>query len=238
MPYLDLERLKTIAPPEFRNRKPYPWVNPAGVITEAGYQQLVQTLPDVSLFAKSFGQKRKFGQDPHDRFVLEYKPGIRLSQPWRDFLHELRQPPYRTFLQEMFGVDEVAMRFHWLYTPTGCSVSPHCDGANELGTHLFYFNTTQDWDQSWGGSTLILDDEQRLPPGTAPSLDAFASEIPSEFMGNYSLLFERTDHSWHAVRELRSPPGRLRKIFSIIVSRNERTDRLTRVLQRPRYQYF
>jgi hypothetical protein len=42
-------------------------------------------------------------------------------------------------------------------------VSPHCDSPKKLGSHIFYLNTKEDWDPSWGGETLILDDGGRLP---------------------------------------------------------------------------
>jgi hypothetical protein len=238
MPQLNLACLNTIDPKAFNDQKPFPWVNPSGVLLDEAYRQLVDTLPDVSTFGKSFGEQRKYGQNPHNRFLLEYNGRTPLPDPWKAFVHELRQPPYRQFLQEMFGVKKVALRFHWLYTPAGCSVSPHCDGADELGTHLFYFNTAQDWDPAWGGSTLILDDGQRLSYKTAPSFEDFARETPSQSIGNYSLLFKRTDHSWHGVRELRCPQGRLRKLFSVIVLRDERSDRFTRLWDRTRYKYF
>lgn len=238
MSYLNLARLNAIDPAAFNNQKPYPWVNPSGVLLDQAYQQLVDTLPPVTAFANSFGEQRKYGQSPHDRFLLEYDGHTTLANPWRDFLHELQQPPYREFLQRMFGVRCVALRFHWMYTPAGCSVSPHCDGANELGTHLFYFNTAQDWEPGWGGSTLILDDGQRLSPKSAPSFDEFDSETASEFLGNYSLLFRRTDHAWHGVRELRCPNGQLRKLFSVIVASDERGERIARLWNRPRYRYF
>ena len=238
MPHLNLARLNTIDPKSFNEQQPYPWVNPSGVLLDEGFQQLVATLPDVSTFDKSFGEARKYGQNPHDRFLLEYNPRVRLPTPWQEFVHELQQRPYRQFLQEMFGVRRVALRFHWLYTPAGCSVSPHCDGPDELGTHLFYFNTAQDWDPAWGGSTLILDDGRRLSPKTAPTFEDFDREVPSDFLGNYSLLFKRTDHSWHGVRELRCPVGRLRRLFSVIVVKDERSDRLTRLWERSRYKYY
>jgi hypothetical protein len=238
MQYLDVDRLNAIDPREFREREPFPWINPAGLIQEPGYHRLVESLPDVSQFTATFGEARKFDQRPHDRFVLECNRRTRLPTPWTVFLHELRQVPYRTFLQRLFGVDHVVMRFHWLYTPSGCSVSPHCDGSNELGTHLFYFNTPDDWDPAWGGSTLILDDGRRISPTSAPWFDSFVSETPSQSVGNYSLLFERTDHSWHGVRELRCPSGHMRKIFGVVVSRNHPGDRLIRLWRRPRYTYF
>src|SRR4029453_9835273 len=55
MSYLDLEKLETIDPAQFQQAKPYPWVNPVGMLTESGYQRLLANLPDISLFEPMFG---------------------------------------------------------------------------------------------------------------------------------------------------------------------------------------
>ena len=34
----------------FRAQKPFPWINPEGLLTEEGYQRLVATLPDIYSF--------------------------------------------------------------------------------------------------------------------------------------------------------------------------------------------
>ncbi|MHB1959739.1 MAG: hypothetical protein ACYCO5_11980, partial [Acidobacteriaceae bacterium] len=36
--------------------------------------------------------------------------------------------------------------------------------------------------------------------------------------GNESLFFQRTEHSWHGVRPLECPSGRLRKLFIVTVN--------------------
>ena len=41
----------------------------------------------------------------------------------------------------------------------------------------------------------------------------------SEILGNQSFMFKRTEHSWHAVRPITCPPGRLRKVFIVVVNR-------------------
>ena len=50
MRYLDVERLDAMDAAAFQNRRPYPWANPEGLLTEEGYRRLVETLPDASLF--------------------------------------------------------------------------------------------------------------------------------------------------------------------------------------------
>ncbi len=37
-------------------------------------------------------------------------------------------------------------------------------------------------------------------------------------IGNGSLLFQRTPHSWHGMKPLTCPPGKLRKIFSVTLN--------------------
>ena len=40
MTYLDVNQLQAIDPASFRAQTPYPWVNPAGLLTSAGYDRL------------------------------------------------------------------------------------------------------------------------------------------------------------------------------------------------------
>ncbi len=144
--YIDYDRLAATTPEQFRQARPYPWINPAGLLTEDGYRRLRESLPDVEMFQRIFGKQRKFGQQSHDRFALEYEDGLDLPQPWQEFIDELRARPYRDWVAGMFGTDSLRMHFHWHYTPRGCSVSPHCDARRKLGSHIFYFNTEDDWD--------------------------------------------------------------------------------------------
>lgn len=238
MAYIDLDRLEAIDPATFRRTKPYPWANPPRLLHEEAYRWLVETLPDVSLFTPHFGKQRSYGQRSHDRYVLECDDRIELAEPWREFIDELRQRPYRRFLERLLGVRRIALRFHWLYTPSGCSVSPHCDGRNEIGTHIFYFNPEEEWEPSWGGSTLVLDDGGSLAIESAPWFDSFRFATPANSAGNNSLVFARTDHSWHGVEELACPEHQMRRIFSVIVGRNRWTDRLARFGERSNKTYY
>ena len=42
--------------------------------------------------------------------------------------------------------------------------------------------------------------------------------MPSNAMGNRSLLFAREKNSWHGVREIHCPPGKYRKVFIVVVN--------------------
>jgi len=87
--YLNLERLNQIDPKMFKAQKPYPWINPEGLLTDEGYQRLQGTLPDVSLFERRFDAQRKYGQKSHDRYTLEWRTNPPVAPPWKEFVAEL-----------------------------------------------------------------------------------------------------------------------------------------------------
>jgi len=218
MQYLDFDKLEAIDPAEFHQASPYPWINPQGLLTDEGYTQLLDNMPDVSLFEKKFGYERIAGQKPHDRYSLEYAPDTPVPAPWKEFIAELCSDRYRNKLAQLFGARNINLRFHWHYTPNGCSVSPHTDSVREHGSQIFYFNSEDDWDTAWGGDTLVLDDGGKMEFESAPTLGDFKREIAADSLGNHSLIFERTRHSWHAVREIRCPEDRLRRVFIVVTN--------------------
>ncbi len=226
MQYIDFERLEQIDPQTFRAQKPYPWVNPEKLITDEGFRRLRETLPDVSVFERSFGVRRKHGQQSHDRYTLEYREDLDLAPPWRKFMAEIQSERYRLDLARLLGTRSIALSFHWHYTPRGCSVSPHCDSTRKIGSHIFYFNTEDDWEPAWGGETLILDDGGRFKRRSAPRFEDFDAAIASESIGNRSLIFGRDRNSWHGVREVRCPEGRMRQVFTVVVNGNGPLDKL------------
>lgn len=230
--YLDYQRLTDLDGAEFRRAHPFPWVNPASLLTEAGFEALCATLPGPEQFQACFGEARKHGQRSHDRLVLDYKPGLDIESPWQQFIDELSGPEYRSALARLFGDRRFTLKFHWHYTPRGCSVSPHCDNPRKLGSHIFYFNRPGEWEPAWGGETLLLDDEGRFKRASAPEFDDFARIQVSESMGNRSLLFMRNGNSWHGVQELRCPPGLYRKVFIVVIESNSAIQRLRDLLSR------
>lgn len=219
MTYLDWEALDDLDDENFLSTRPFPWINPEGVLTEAGRAELYASMPDVSLFRRMFGVTRNYGQAPHDRYELLYREDLPLSPAWRAFLGELSGPRYAAFVRRMFRRDDFTIRFQWQYATRGCSVSPHCDGTRKIGSHLFYFNDADDWDPAWGGATLVLDDAGKIGYESAPGFEDFVREIPAQTTGNRSFLFERGDHAWHGVRPLACPESAMRRIFSAVIDR-------------------
>lgn len=216
MTYLDFDKLRSIAASDFQNASPFPWLNPQGVLTAEGFERLVATCPDVKKFDPSFGVSRKHGQQSHDRFSLEYNPGLDIAADWHAFIAELRSPEYTSFLARMTGNSSLVLNFHWHYTPNGCSVSPHCDATHKIGSHIFYLNTESDWKEEWGGQTVVLDDGGRFQRRSAPSFEDFDRAIDGKTLGNYSFLFARQGNSWHGVRPIQCPEGEYRKVFIVV----------------------
>ena len=215
--YLDADRLEALETEAFRNTSPYPWANPEGLLTQEGYRALLKNMPDISMFERKFGKARRADQAPHDRYSLEYTEGMEVPRPWRDFIGELRSDLYRDTIARLFDARDPEFRFHWHYTPAGRSVSPHCDSKREHGSHIWYFND-DDWDPSWGGDTLVLDDGGKFSPDSAPAFEDFDEVIACESEGNRSAILERSERGWHGVREITFPEGHMRKVFVVVVN--------------------
>lgn len=218
MRYLNYACLAAVGRRDFETRQPYPWVAVEDSLTPEGFESLRQSLPDISSFDRQVGVKRAYGQAPHDRCLLHYRPGLDLAAPWKEFIAELQGGEYQSFLRRMLGPHKFIPTFEWYYAWEGCAVSPHCDAARKLATHIFYFNTDEDWDPQWGGEILILDSGRRFRTHSAPGFDDLKVAASLEPWGNKSLLFQRTPHSWHGVRPLRCPPGKLRKLFIVTIN--------------------
>ena len=217
MTFLDIEQLNAVDPQGFQNAHPYPWQTFPALMSNEGWKELHDNLPPFEQFTPVFGRKRKGGQRSHDRYVLQHRPWThpKLPKPWKGFLAELKSDRYRNWLGNLLGHDDFLLHFHWHYTPRGCSVSPHCDATWKIGSHIFYFNSEDDWHPEWGGETVILDDDGAYEPDSAPEFDDFKAQWSGPNRGNRSLLFLRGDHSWHGVKAVDCPENAYRKVFIV-----------------------
>lgn len=216
MQYLNSELIRSIDAQAFRNAHPYPWMNPQGFLTEEGFAELLANMPEVETFNAFFGKQRNYGQRSHDRYVLEYTDEVQIPVPWQKFVEELKGEEYRGLIRQLLGRGHFRLRFHWHYTPDGCSVSPHCDSRGKLGSQIFYMNSADEWDVSWGGETVVLDDHGRFDLESSPGFEDFDTAFPAETMNNHSLIFGRRGNSWHGVRPIHCPEGALRKVFIVV----------------------
>lgn len=214
--FLNPAVLDTIDPAQFKAQQPYPWINPQHFIQPQPYAELLENMPDISTFRAFFGKQRKHGQGSHDRYVLDFEEGLKVSPAWDSFIDELRSDHYRKFICSLLGVSHVRFRFHWHFTPNGGEVSPHCDSKGKIGSQIFYLNTEKDWQRDWGGETVVLDDGGKFEPESAPAFEDFDAEYPAETQDNRSLIFGRQGNSWHGVRRINCPEDYFRKVFIVV----------------------
>lgn len=218
MDYLNRACLQSLSSEMFQNRQPYPWLEIPSPLTPAGYDRLHATLPPLERFDLQVGIRRSYGQAPHDRYLLHFSPGVKVQEPWLEFIEELKGPLYRNFLRRLLGNHDFIPTFEWYYAWEGCAVSPHCDAARKLATHIFYFNTRDEWKPDWGGQILILDSQRQFKTHSAPTFDQLQVAASVDPRGNGSLLFQRTPHSWHGVRPLACPHGQMRRLFIVTIN--------------------
>lgn len=214
--------LQNIDSLEFQSKKPFPWTNIQDFLTPCAFEELFATLPDASIMDREYGKMRGYGQKSHDRLSLQYRPGLELSQAWHEFIAVLHGDQYKEFLRRMYGLkknEPVVLTMHWHYARAGCSVSPHVDAKRKLGSHIFYFHKDCDWDESWGGQTVILEGKTALNPHSAPVFEDFETVACSKITNNSSFMFHRTDNSWHGVKPLLCPEDRMRKVFIVVVNK-------------------
>lgn len=232
---LDPARLAAVDPAAFAQTRPYPWADIEGLLTPDAFEALRAALPAPAQMQASFGRKRAHGQQPHDRYALEYAPDAPVADVWHRLVAELEGTVYGAWLAGMLGTRHFHLTYHWHYTPRGCSVSPHCDARRKLGSHIFYFNTADDWRPEWGGQTLILDDHGRFKRSSAPDFNDFPQRWAAPCMGNRSLLFRRQGNSWHGVEPIDCPEGDyMRKVFIVVINASGVMGRLGRLWQQRR----
>lgn len=230
---IDYQYLEQIPTADFRDAEPYPWLNPEGVLTDQAFETLRKNLPPLEMMKPSFGRKRAHGQRPHDRYALIYRPDLDIHPAWHQLVDELNGPRYQSWMARLFNTRRFRLSYHWHYAPRGCSVSPHCDAKRKLGSHIFYLNAPEDWDASWGGETLVLDDGGRFSRDSAPDFEDFERTWAADAIGNRSLLFQRQGNSWHGVKPVMCPEGRMRKVFIVVINDDNLAGRIRRLFHRP-----
>ena len=219
-------------PTTFTARRPFPWFDFHALLKPETFTALHREYPALERFERHQDIARVHGQRPHNRFYMAYESSIyedpdrkedegvihydELSPTWRSFMDAVESDEtYRRFIGGLLGLSDFVTRYAWHVGVTGSEVSPHRDAEDKLGTHIFYFNTSEDWDPAWGGSTIALGGKK--VGALNPDFSDFASEESGSIVDNHSFLFKNTPEAWHGVRALTSPQGRYRRLFNVIV---------------------
>lgn len=214
MKYLNVEAIKSLDHKQFASAKPFPWANPQGLLTETGFENLRMNLPEISIFEIDPGYNKD--KRSKNRWELNYDTNVPVPSPWVEFIKELKGVEYRNFLQRMLGIEKFNLRFQWHFCADGFSIVPHVDSVKKLATHIFYLNTERDWDEKWGGQTVILDNHT-YSRHDARQMSDFTQPIYSKMLNNRSLLWKNTDDSWHAASDVHCPKNALRLLFTVII---------------------
>jgi hypothetical protein len=229
--FINYKLLQSLNIEKFKQNKPFPWFNFQSFLTPEAFRELYLSFPPLEIFEKHVGMERGYGQRPHNRYYLAYEDSIYnnlhrennegivkkvdLPIPWQRFIEELETNQiYNDFIKSAFEVSNYHVRYAWHLGFNGSEVSPHQDSKKKIGTHIFYFNNSEDWETTWGGSTLVLGGKSTNSQN--PEFEDFTIIKSTQVADNYSFLFKNTVDSWHGVRALTCPPGKFRKLFNVI----------------------
>jgi 2OG-Fe(II) oxygenase superfamily len=233
MDYFDNQIIETISADNTSDNKTFPWFSIKGVLTQEGFNALHRDFPPVELFHYHENIVRKtteqrphnrfyaaFGSSEYSRFVDETGKGLiqypDLEKSWQEFIIELRDNrAYHKMVYRLLGTQNFGFHLVWHISIQGNEVSPHVDTKRKLGTHLLYFNTSEDWNPDWGGEFLVLDDLQKLVEN--PEFEDFKTVTTIPIVNNRSLIFKNTWNAWHGVRPLKCPEGKCRRLANIVI---------------------
>ncbi|MDF7676493.1 hypothetical protein PT286_07060 [Neisseriaceae bacterium ESL0693] len=238
--FFNVEVLRSYSPEVFNAVHPFPHHLFKNILLPEAFDELYQDFPSLNLFEKHVNLIRgKSGQRPHNRYYMAYERSIyhnkrhgladsavgvatmdNLPPVWQRFMQEIfTSEDYRLFLMRLLGCapDEYKIRYAWHVGETDSEVSPHVDSPDKIGTHIFYFNTRDDWHLEWGGSILALGDKK--VPQTNPDISDFGQIQSFDIRDNSSFLFKNTGNGWHGVEKLTCPANHYRRLFNVIVQK-------------------
>ncbi|MBC7931133.1 MAG: 2OG-Fe(II) oxygenase [Rubrivivax sp.] len=228
--FIDYELLGSFPVDGFKEREPFPWSNLHGFLTPGGFRALCEEFPPLELFEYHNNIQRAYGQRSHNRHYLAYESSIyhkedaggggivrhdRLPAAWQRFMDELETSErYHDFVRQTLDTDAFNTRYAWHVGSNGSEVSPHVDAPEKLGTHIIYFNTSDEWNPAWGGATLVLGGKRT--DAMNPDFADFTTRDEARIVDNHSFLFKNTPASWHGASALTCPPGSYRRLFNVI----------------------
>ncbi|MEU3027794.1 2OG-Fe(II) oxygenase [Streptomyces incarnatus] len=190
--------------PVTAHRTPYIWAQADGLLPLPLLERLRGALPATDLFDR---KERAAGGDK--AYAMQVLPLVqggadcavldRLDPVWRDLVDALRTPAYLDWVQRAVEVPVTARHAEigLFVFGTDDHVSCHTDKSGKLASHVIYLN------EAWGP-----DDGGAFEVHTSGSGGTPHATLPPE--APRSVVFARSEHSWHAVEPVRADDGRLR----------------------------
>ena len=184
--------------------EPFTWAVIPGFFTAGTADTLLRTFP-----ATGFG----LAGNGTPGFRFYYRPLVRkgyvhgsvraLPESWQELAHTMISKTYAARLCELVSVPPPG---GWtidaglcVYS-ANCSLRPHTDRPIRVLTQVTYLQDR--WDPAWGGTLRIL---------RSGRADDVAAEIAPEH--NQSVVFVRSDESWHAVMPVTQARRRRRSLI-------------------------
>ncbi|OON82753.1 2OG-Fe(II) oxygenase [Streptomyces tsukubensis] len=176
------------------HERPYRWAEVHDFIDADGMRRLREQFPPARLLPRS---RRDSGGDKTYR--MSVLPLVRRGEPlaalaglgpaWHELTAALTASAYRSWVRSLVAVDvtDSVLDIGLFAFGPGDRISPHTDKTGKHATHVLYLN--EHWESGYGGQFEV---RSTPDPETPPS----ATVTPGE---GRSVLFPRSDRSWHAV---------------------------------------
>jgi hypothetical protein len=138
--------------------------------------------------------------------VLKGDPPI--SEAWSEMAAFLASEAYRQAVERVVGLSLAGLALFAGFTQyePACMLRPHPDRSIRVVTQTIYFN--EQWAADAGGALLVLRSNRWS--------DVHARIVPE--LGR-SVIFVRSEHSWHAVERVRSHASAARRALLLHFSR-------------------
>lgn len=181
--------------------QPYPYSLIENFIEPTDFQLLLENFPQEGflLTTRIEGSDKTYAVDNNVIFQLETQqknPLILEYLYWSKLIDELTSNAYKQAVSELFGIDleGAPMELTLKRYKKSHYISPHTDRDFVKATHLIFFNKI--WEKGWGGELCIMSSSEKVEKEILPLQDQ-------------SLIFLRTDDSWHSVKECHAPVPRI-----------------------------
>jgi SM-20-related protein len=191
---------------------PFTWAHCAKLVPDAVADELAASFPTELLTQSTSARGHYLLRDCTvvDREPLDVVDA--LAPAWRQLVTAVVSETYRAEVAALLDVklDHLLLKVRPCEYAAGSFMAPHTDRPSRVVTQVFYL--TPYWDPSWGGGLAILrspDPDDRV-------------ETVNATLGS-SVLFVRSDRSWHAVDPVRDDVRRLRR--SLLVQWHGRDER-------------
>jgi SM-20-related protein len=181
--------------------RPFDWALIPSLFTRKFATTLAVTFPESGfrLTGDGSASRRFFYQGLISGGTLQ--PSVQnMHAAWRALAHMLASKDYAKALGDLVGIDVQGLTADaalCVYSPR-CWLRPHTDRDIRILTQVIYLN--EEWSAEWGGCLRLLRSERLNDP---------AVEILPVL--NKSVVFLRSDRSWHAVMPVKQQSGRQRR---------------------------